>query len=147
MYVGYMFHNTGSYHSPIYLKTINDCLSLIFRFKGIVPKMMITHNDEAVIEAECGIIIHPVLQQDKLDELKLKYPACSSDISLEDALAQYNAEITSLYNSQGAEDEKHHLRSLEHTLLAIAAKTDINLYEYGYNPSENVITQFEELEA
>jgi hypothetical protein len=59
MFVGYIYNAEGNYHSRIYLKTIEDSLELVYRFKDMVPRILITESDESVVEVEAGVIVHP----------------------------------------------------------------------------------------
>lgn len=143
-FVGYFFNEEGRYQSRIYLDSSTTCLEMAFRFRDIVPKIMITQSDESILEMEQGQLTHPELDREVVQQLQQSYPPIRP-VEFEVALENYHKNISRV-ESEGVLDAsiENRLRNSEYYLMAIAAREGVNLYEYDYKPAEALITELSE---
>lgn len=136
MFKSYLFNSDGMYQAPIYLDTDMEVLSFAFRYKNIVPRIMVTKQDESVLEAENGEIIFPEINEKvirRLNETTLPMP---KDASIESLSNAYQDRVDDFIRSKGKDIEIYRsMIQIENDMFALAARDKVNLSQYGWKSS------------
>lgn len=141
----YFFDEMDNYNTYVWLYSREELEHFVRRYRTIAPRMMITNRaDHSVFEVVSG----DVVQNGVLDEVPSSdYPYWLTEpdslYSLLDVLRQHQSSPPT--NLSELETWCRELRWLEADLLAYAAKFTENLFEYGWERSENVIDKCREI--
>jgi hypothetical protein len=140
MFVGYFKNAAGKYHARIYIGDEAAALALLFAYKGIVPEIVITDDgDSTTAQSRDGAITFPTFSGGGEEYLRSQYPEKSlPDFNDLAAVEEYTRRaIQSLLRMR--ECPERHEGWVD--LMALAARHNLNLYNYGYQPAEIVLRQ------
>lgn len=145
MYLIHFFNAQGRYQTPIYQQDTQAALEIVFTYKDLVPRIMVTVNDESAFETERGRVVWPELAEEAIDRLQRAFPAAAAGSAL-GLLPGYLAEVsrTQMACPELAELAYTQLRAAEIPLLAYAACEGLNLLAHGYQPAEAIISKLME---
>lgn len=128
----------------MYRDTVAEVWEVVAPYTAFVPKIMVTQEDESVLEIEAGRLAWPNDVAVDLARLRLEHPA---DLTMSAAayLPTYLEAVRAARQAAGAGGACFTaLRAAETRLLALAAAEGLNVVPLGYQSAELVITEVEE---
>jgi len=133
MYKAYLFNIEGRYQAPVYLNNEEAIFKFVFRYKDLVPKIMITQDDLSVFEVEKGTILFPELDNSSVEELSNKFDPLSDATTIESLMTLYNENVRVFEESLGQDKDAYQLMiDIESDMFALAAKDNVNLATFGW---------------
>lgn len=136
MYQVYFYNRSGQYQVPIYLESDEAVIGCVFRYIRAVPKILVTENDEIVMETEDGSLLHPEFDEETFEGLRKRITAFSPLFGIDEYLDVYQSQVAEFEESGGREREVFEsMIKIEIELLALAAQQGVDLSLLGWKNS------------
>jgi len=141
------FDNQGQYNNKLYPADLESAIEIVLRYRSVAPTIIVTENDEIVLEVQQGKATPPVFDHPAIQRIEAISPSKVPEGSAMELMEAYrDAMVTVTDQPPGplATPSYLLLEAIEVPLLAFAAKEGIDLSAHGYQPAGALVAEHRE---